>query len=183
MNLAARQLQQWGLAAHVERVLQETGLDPAWLDLELTESVLIENAVQAVETLKDLRALGVRLSVDDFGTGYSSLSYLRSFPFDALKIDRSFVRDLTNEAGDVTDQAVIRAVVDLAHALDLEVVAEGVETDGQRDCLRALGCDVFQGYLFSPPPVALAELDALLPPARGALAGAGAAAVSLARAA
>ena len=162
VNVAARQLQRPDFAHYVAQTLAQAGLSPCWLDLELTESVLIENAVQARGTLRALRAQGLRVSVDDSGTGYSSLSYLRLFPLDVLKIDRAFVRDLTRDAA---DQAVVRALIDLAHGLNLEVVAEGVETSDQRDCLSALGCDVFQGFLFSAP-VPLADLESLLPPPR-----------------
>jgi diguanylate cyclase (GGDEF)-like protein/PAS domain S-box-containing protein len=158
VNLSARQFRQRGLAQTVATALAETGLDPGWLDLELTETAIMENGDAAVEILQALKRLGVRLSVDDFGTGYSSLSYLRRFPLDVLKVDRSFVRDLGE---DRTDQEVVRAVIDLAHALGLEVIAEGVETQTQWDCLHSLGCDALQGYLFSPA-VSAEKLEALL---------------------
>ncbi len=163
VNLSARQLSQPDPVPLVQTALSDAGLDPAWLDLELTESALIAQGDAAVARLSALRALGLRVSVDDFGTGYSSLAYLRRFPLDILKVDRSFVTGLAagGRAG-AQDQAVVRAVIDMAHALSLEVVAEGVETDAQRDILEDLGCDTMQGYLFSPP-VPADRLQALLP--------------------
>jgi EAL domain-containing protein (putative c-di-GMP-specific phosphodiesterase class I) len=129
------------------------------LELEITETALLYSGGAAAErTLRAISDLGIRLSVDDFGTGYSSLSYLRRFPFNSVKIDPSFVRELTEQP---RSQAIIRAVIDLAHALDLSVVAEGVETTVQRDLLRSLGCDAMQGYLFSPA-VAADRIDSLL---------------------
>jgi EAL domain-containing protein (putative c-di-GMP-specific phosphodiesterase class I) len=118
------------------------------LCLELTESVLLEDVDRHMRTLLDLRALGVRLAIDDFGTGFSSLTYLKRFPVDAVKIDRSFVAGLGTDA---SDTAIVRSVIDLAHALSLKVVAEGVEQPEQLEALRSLGCDFAQGYLFAPP--------------------------------
>jgi diguanylate cyclase (GGDEF)-like protein len=158
VNLSARQLAQQDLVGMVSSILRETGLPPEWLDIELTESAIMSQGSGVVETLHSLKGLGVRLSVDDFGTGYSSLSYLRRFPLDTLKIDRSFIRGL--EANEV-DVAIVRAVVDLAHAIGLSVVAEGVETEGQWQALRSLGCDSIQGYLFSRP-VPAEQLQTLL---------------------
>ncbi len=158
VNLSGRQVGQRGLVEIVTSILEETGLNPRLLDLELTESALIQNGEAAVLNLRRLRALGVRLSVDDFGTGYSSLSYLRRFPLDTLKIDRSFVQDMEK---DIEGQAIARAIIDLSHALSLEVVAEGVETPEQRQCLMEMGCDIMQGYLFSPP-VTVEHLEAIL---------------------
>jgi diguanylate cyclase (GGDEF)-like protein len=146
VNLSARQLGHPGIIETVAQVLQETKLNPDMLELEITESALIWNGEAAVETAFRLKDLGVRLCVDDFGTGYSSLSYLRRFPLDAVKIDRSFIMELTQ---DLQARAIVRAVIDLAHALSLWVVAEGVETEAQRDLLAGLGCDLMQGYLFS----------------------------------
>jgi EAL domain-containing protein (putative c-di-GMP-specific phosphodiesterase class I) len=163
VNLSGRQLHNADPAALVARVLSETGLPASSLELELTESVVMERAGETVERLKALDALGVSLAVDDFGTGYSSLSYLKAFPIRALKIDRSFVRDITEDEG---DRAIATAVISLAHSLNLHVVAEGVETADQLAVLRDLGCDLAQGYLFGRPEPAgdfAARLTALGP--------------------
>ncbi len=150
VNLSARQLGEHNLVLWVEAALKESGLDPHLLDLELTESALVAQGEAAVARLAALRALGVRISLDDFGTGYSSLAYLRRFPLDTLKIDRAFVRELGGTTRDARqDQAVVRAIISMAHALNLEVVAEGVETAGQREVLQRLGCDHMQGFLYS----------------------------------
>jgi predicted signal transduction protein with EAL and GGDEF domain len=157
VNLSARQAQQIGLPELVSRVLESSGLPPELLEMELTESAFMARGGELQHNLEALKSLGVRLAVDDFGTGYSSLAYLRNFPLDVLKVDRSFVRGLEVEEVDI---AIVRAVVELAHALGLEVVAEGVETTGQRRLLTELFCDTLQGYLFSPPvpPEELANL-------------------------
>ena len=147
-NLSIHHLRHPGLLDHVRSVLDRSGLEPSSLCLELTESVLLEDVDRHMRTLLDLRALGVRLAIDDFGTGFSSLTYLKRFPVDAVKIDRSFVAGLGTDA---SDTAIVRSVVDLAHALSLQVVAEGVERPEQFEALRSLGCDVAQGYLFAPP--------------------------------
>jgi EAL domain-containing protein (putative c-di-GMP-specific phosphodiesterase class I) len=148
VNLSARQFMQPSLASHVAQVLEETGLPPACLELELTESVFMNDVNQAATLLHGLKALGVTLSIDDFGTGYSSLSYLRSFPIDVLKIDRSFVNDI---ATDADDEAIVVSIIALAHNLKLRVVAEGVESREQLEYLRRHGCDQIQGYYFSRP--------------------------------
>ena len=158
VNLSIHHLRHAGLLEHVRSVLDTSALDPSSLCLELTESVLLEDVDRHMRTLLELRALGVRLAIDDFGTGFSSLTYLKRFPVDVVKIDRSFVAGLGT---DVSDTAIVRSVVDLAHALSLQVVAEGVERPEQLDALRSLGCDLAQGYLFSPPLPA-AELLAWL---------------------
>ncbi len=147
-NISAKQLMQGDLAARVARILDETRLDPRHLKLEVTESVLMENAELAVDILGRLRDLGVRLAVDDFGTGYSSLSYLRRFPVDELKIDRSFVSNM-----DVNPEKfeIVRAIVQLARALNLGVCAEGVETEAELAGLVSLGCGLGQGYLYARP--------------------------------
>jgi EAL domain-containing protein (putative c-di-GMP-specific phosphodiesterase class I) len=147
-NLSARMFRQAGLPELVSRVLDETGLDPDCLDLELTESSVMSDAEAAAETLRSLRELGVHVSIDDFGTGYSSLNYLKKFPADCLKIDQSFVRDAATEPNDA---AIVRAVITLARSLNLKVIAEGVETVEQLRFLRLLGCDEVQGYLLSRP--------------------------------
>jgi len=149
VNLGMAQFRARGLAATIERILEETGLPAERLELEITESVLMEQHKDAVfETLARLHQRGVTFALDDFGTGYASLSHLKQFPVDRLKIDRSFVRDI---GADPDDAAIARAVINLGHSLDLEVVAEGVETEGQRAFLRLNGCDVGQGYLFARP--------------------------------
>jgi diguanylate cyclase (GGDEF)-like protein/PAS domain S-box-containing protein len=148
VNISARQLQHADFEAMLRRLLDETGVDPRWLDLEITESLLMANPDEARTVFVNLCRLGVRLSVDDFGTGYSSLARLKRLPLHALKIDRSFVRDI---ATDTDDAAITRSVVLLAHSLNLKVVAEGVEDEEQLAFLRANGCDEAQGYLFSRP--------------------------------
>ena len=146
VNLSARQLAEPGVIDAVWNALNDTGIAPERLCLEITESVLMEDVVSSVEALLGLKALGVRLAVDDFGTGYSSLSYLRRFPVDVVKVDRSFVAGL---GVDPAADAIVAAVVNLAHALGLTVVGEGVETEEQLVALRALGCDRAQGHLWS----------------------------------
>lgn len=148
INLSARQFRLKTLVEDIARVLDETGTDPRRIGLEITESMLIENVEQAVETLEKLSALGFEVSIDDFGTGYSSLSYLKRFPVKKLKIDRSFVNDIVSDADDVV---IVRSIIDLAHNLGLRVVAEGVENEDQFEMLREMGCDCAQGYLFSRP--------------------------------
>lgn len=153
VNLSARQFQQQDLSKAVIRILQETQLNPHDLDLELTESSIMKNAESAAQTLGELKALGVRISIDDFGTGYSSLGYLKRLPIDVLKIDQSFVRELTT---DPDDASLVMAIITLAHNLGLEVIAEGVETEEQMTLLRLLRCDLVQGYLFGKPGPAAA---------------------------
>lgn len=148
VNLSAAQFRQPNFIARVSEILAQTGLDPDLFELELTEGVLVEDTAASIDILSQLNSLGLSVSIDDFGTGYSSLSYLKRFPLDALKIDRSFVRDL---ATDPDDAAIVTATIALAHSLRLRVVAEGVETDAQVAFLRDLGCDEAQGYLYSPP--------------------------------
>jgi diguanylate cyclase (GGDEF)-like protein/PAS domain S-box-containing protein len=157
VNLSGRQLQQKHVERSIARIVTAAGMDPSRFELEITESVLMHNPEQAAHILRELKAIGMRLSVDDFGTGYSSLSYLRSFPLDALKIDRSFVQDLIIRED---DNAIVKAIVALARSLKLETVAEGVEAHAQFALLRALGCDQYQGYYFSRPvlPDELARL-------------------------
>jgi diguanylate cyclase (GGDEF)-like protein/PAS domain S-box-containing protein len=148
INLSARQLQQADLAGAVERIVGRAGVEPALLEFELTESMLMANPEAAVEILTRIKALGMRLSVDDFGTGYSSLAYLKRFPLDALKIDRTFVRDLPD---DPDDAAITKAVIRLAHSLNLKVVAEGVENVDQIRELERYECDEIQGYYVGRP--------------------------------
>ena len=148
VNLSARSLKQHDLVDRVMAILEETGLPPENLELELTESMLIDDIDQSIAMLAALKAKGIRLAIDDFGTGYSSLSYLQRFPVDVLKIDRTFVRNLELHPSE-TD--ITKLIILLGHSLKLKVVAEGVETENQRDHLEALGCDEFQGYLFAKP--------------------------------
>ncbi|UGQ37256.1 EAL domain-containing protein [Janthinobacterium sp. PLB04] len=158
VNLSARQFKQRNLLHAVAQALAETGLDAAHLELELTESMVMHNVEQATAIMANLKALGVQLSIDDFGTGYSSLAYLRHFPIDVLKIDKTFVSDITHSDDDA---AIVRAIISLAHSLRLKVIAEGVETEQQLAFLRQQGCDQMQGYLFSRP-LAAPAFEALL---------------------
>jgi len=158
VNVSARQFEEQHLVERVAGALQASGLPPGALELEVTESLLMRDLNGALGRMGELKAMGVSLSIDDFGTGYSSLSALKSFPISTLKIDRSFVRDLADSPD---DQAIALAVISLGHRLHLRVIAEGVETEEQRDFLRAHDCDEMQGYLFSPP-VPAARIAALL---------------------
>jgi diguanylate cyclase (GGDEF)-like protein len=148
VNVSARQFEEKRLVERIAASLEESGLPPSSLELEVTESLLMRDLNQAVERMRELKAMGVSLSIDDFGTGYSSLSALKSFPISTLKIDKSFVRDLATSED---DQAIALAVISLGHRLHLRVIAEGVETEEQREFLRKNECDEMQGYLFSPP--------------------------------
>ncbi len=148
VNISARHFQQVDFVERLMEILRETQLDPTCLDLELTETSIMENAQTSAAMLSDIRKLGVRVSIDDFGTGYSSLSYLKSLPIDTLKLDQSFVKGATT---DPDDAALVMAIVTLAHNLRLKVVAEGVETEEQLAFLRLLRCDEGQGYLFGKP--------------------------------
>ena len=148
VNLSGRQLATNSLIGTIQRALAETGLDPSTLVLEMTESVMIGSNAETVGLLAQLKALGVRLAIDDFGTGYSSLSYLSRFPVDLLKIDRSFVEKL---ASDAQSAELVQTIVQLGRTLDLQTVAEGIETVEQLDALRRIGCEFGQGYLFSSP--------------------------------
>ena len=158
VNLSARQFRDANLVDLVAQALADTGLEGRRLELEITESTMMENPDRARQTLAGLHELGVTVAIDDFGTGYSSLSYLKQFAVDYLKIDRSFVGDLPADDHDV---ALVEAILAMAHRLDLKVIAEGVEEPAQRDFLRARGCDEAQGYLFSRPLPAR-ELEGLL---------------------
>ena len=158
VNVSARQFRENHIVAAVAEALAESGLEPKYLELELTESLVMRDVDRAIETMKELRALGVRLSIDDFGTGYSSLSALKRFPVERLKIDRSFIQDLPD---DEDDRAVASAVISLGQKLNLRVIAEGVETEAQVAFLRENHCDELQGYHFSRP-VAADAIPALL---------------------
>jgi EAL domain-containing protein (putative c-di-GMP-specific phosphodiesterase class I) len=162
VNLSARQFQHPQLLADIARTLRETGLDPHNLKLEITESVVMQDAEATIETLESLKELGIRVAIDDFGTGYSSLSYLKRLPVDTLKIDRSFVNGLGQDA---QDTAIVDSVLALARTLQLSVTGEGVETTAQARHLRQLGCDRGQGFLFARP-LPPADIERLLAEAR-----------------
>ncbi|MCV9963346.1 EAL domain-containing protein [Pararhizobium sp. BT-229] len=157
VNVSARQFKERNWASRVAAALEESGLEARYLELELTESLIMQDVGSAIATMHELEALGVHLAIDDFGTGYSSLSALKSFPVRRLKIDRSFVQDIP---GDADDMAITGAIISLAQKLQMQVIAEGVETQAQVDFLRASGCDDIQGYFISRPvmPDALAAL-------------------------
>ena len=146
VNLSPAQLNNRNLLAVVAEAIEQSGMSPHKLQLEITETVLLQNTFSTLSTLHELRKLGVQIALDDFGTGYSSLSYLRSFPFDKIKIDRSFIQDLSNGSEPV---AIVHAVANLAKCLNMTSTAEGVETQQQLDTLKAIGCTEMQGYLFS----------------------------------
>ncbi|MNE27766.1 Cyclic di-GMP phosphodiesterase Gmr [compost metagenome] len=148
VNLSVYQLRQGKLVSLVRQVLEESGLAPHLLELELTESQLLDSVEHIITTFQQLHELGVKLAIDDFGTGYSSLSYLKRFPVDYVKIDQAFIRGL-HEGSE--DAAITRAIIAMAKSLDLKVVAEGVETQEQLALLREQGCDEVQGYLISKP--------------------------------
>ena len=158
VNLSPRQFAQSELVADVRHILEDTGLAPEYLELEITESMVMENPERAAAILHELRAVGVKLAIDDFGTGYSSLGYLKRFPVDTLKIDRSFIKDVPADADDV---AITHAVIAMGHSLRLLTVAEGVETRAQADFLANNGCDLMQGYLISRP-LPMEDMDRFL---------------------
>jgi diguanylate cyclase (GGDEF)-like protein/PAS domain S-box-containing protein len=163
VNLSARQFRDRKLIECIGEILNRTGLEPARLELEITESLVMRDIDAVVAKLKDLKAFGVQLAIDDFGTGYSSLSYLRRFPIDRLKIDQSFTREVTSSADGA---AIARAIIQLGHALDLKVIAEGVETESQLHFMRENGCDEIQGYVYARP-LAVEALCDMLSPAHG----------------
>ncbi len=165
VNFSARQFQQPSFIASVAEILKETNLDPRWLELELTESSIMKEPEQAIEKLHELKLMGIKVAIDDFGTGYSSLNYLKRFPIDTLKIDKTFVADVCR---DPHDTAIVRAIITLGHALDLTVIAEGVETQEQLQYLSSLGCDVVQGFLFSKSLTAAAFEELLVEQRRAA---------------
>jgi EAL domain-containing protein (putative c-di-GMP-specific phosphodiesterase class I) len=148
VNLSARQFQRPGVREEVEAALRESGLHPAALDLEITESVVMEDASATLATLRHLKGLGVNLAIDDFGTGYSSLSYLKRFPVDFLKVDRSIIQDIGEGP---KAAAMASALVGLAHSVGARTIAEGVETEAQFVRLREVGYDFAQGYYFAKP--------------------------------
>ncbi len=148
VNLSPRQFQQRDLAQRIRTLIDQPDFLPEYLELEITESMVMQQVDRAIATLEELRRIGVRIAIDDFGTGYSSLAVLKRFPVDCLKVDRSFVRDIPDDAGDM---AITRSIIALAHSMGLSVVAEGVETVAQREFLVECGCDEMQGFLFSKP--------------------------------
>ena len=148
VNLSPSQFRGSGLTDTIRRALDDAGLQPQYLEVELTESAVMSDPEESIAILEQLSAMGVLVSVDDFGTGYSSMSYLRRFPIDKLKIDRVFINEIASRP---EDASIVRAIVSLAHSLRLKVVAEGVETPAQLDFLKAVGCDEYQGYHFSRP--------------------------------
>jgi EAL domain-containing protein (putative c-di-GMP-specific phosphodiesterase class I) len=158
VNISPAQLRNPGFAERVFAILQETGMAPSDLEMEITESILLEDESIALDAIRSFREAGIRIALDDFGTGYSSLNYLKRYPVDRIKIDRSFVSQLGT--GDGTEP-IIQAMVTLAHALGIEVTAEGVETLEQYRILAAMGCNTFQGYLFSMP-LAVGDMTTLL---------------------
>ena len=158
VNVSAKQFLQIDFVETVQSTIHRHGIDPTWLKLELTESMLLDNIEHIITTMNALKAIGIRFSLDDFGTGYSSLQYLKTLPLNQLKIDQSFVRDI---ATDSQDKAIVRTIIAMAHSLDLSVIAEGVETAEQRQLLFDKGCTHYQGYLFSKP-VPIDEFDLLL---------------------
>jgi EAL domain-containing protein (putative c-di-GMP-specific phosphodiesterase class I) len=158
VNLSPHQFHHKDIADGVARVIQDSGFPAGSLELELTESILIKREHDAVGKLESLRALGIRLAIDDFGTGYSSLAYLKRFPLDVLKIDRSFVDDIPIKRDDME---IATTIIAIGHTLGFKVLAEGVENTAQLEFLRAQGCDLFQGYLVSPP-IPAEEFEKLL---------------------
>ena len=158
VNVSSVQFRRRGLNEVVLQALSQSGLAPDRLEIEITESIFLDSGEDTLKLLHGLRALGIRIALDDFGTGYSSLSYLQAFPFDKIKIDRSFIQNLLTRTGAV---AVVRAITDLAEALGMETTAEGVEETGQLTELRAQGCTSVQGFLFSRPVDSAAVLEML----------------------
>ena len=158
VNVSARQFHQPDFVDQVQRALQESGAKPAHLKLELTESTVLGNIQDTIAKMREIKMLGVSFSMDDFGTGYSSLQYLKRLPLDQIKIDRSFVNDISS---DPNDAAIVQTIIAMTHALGLNVIAEGVETEAQRDFLDKHGCHAFQGYLFGKP-VPIEQFEAAL---------------------
>ena len=148
INISAKQLLNQNFAGELKERLERYSIDPAMLEMEITESIIMENMEDALKQLNELKEVGCRFSIDDFGTGYSSLAQLKQLPVDSLKIDRSFVRDIEH---DHHDRQIVEAIIAMAHSLGLEVIAEGVEDQYQLDFIDKAGCDLVQGYLFSKP--------------------------------
>lgn len=167
VNLSMLQLRQENLVDTIAQALKEAGLDSQYLEIEITESMAMQNVEMLIKKLKALKDLGIGISIDDFGTGYSSFNYLKQFPIDTLKIDRSFIRDIS---GSEDDAAIVQAIIAMAHSLKLTVLAEGVEMNDQLEFLKQQKCDRIQGYLFSPP-LAAEDFEKLLCSLREAAAG------------
>lgn len=148
LNLSIKQLENEGCISRIKRIISEVGIDPKYLELEITESQIMQDSEKAIKLLEEIRDIGISISVDDFGTGYSSLSYLKRLPIDKLKIDRSFIDDLPHDENDV---AIVRAIIALAKSMNLEIIAEGVETKEQLEFLVDEGCPNIQGYYYSKP--------------------------------
>jgi EAL domain-containing protein (putative c-di-GMP-specific phosphodiesterase class I) len=148
VNVSPKQFRQQDFIQRVQHVIKQTGVDPAYIELELTEGMLIENIEDTADKMEHLSRLGIRLAIDDFGTGYSSLNYLKRLHLDRLKIDQSFVRDAPADTGSAT---IVHTIIIMAHHLGLEVIAEGVETETELQLLREKGCHTYQGYYFSRP--------------------------------
>ena len=158
VNLSVRQLNDDSVVNMVSDVINDSGIDPTYLELEITESLLAENINKLLPRLEKLLELGTSLTIDDFGTGYSSLSYLTTFPVSTLKVDRAFVKDMASNKGDAT---LTHTIITMAHALQMKVVAEGIEDEEQLAMLRDFGCDIGQGYLFSKP-ITAKEMETLI---------------------
>jgi EAL domain-containing protein (putative c-di-GMP-specific phosphodiesterase class I) len=158
VNVSSAQFRQTDFVAQVRHILHESGAKPAQLKLELTESLLLVNVDDIIAKMRELKLLGICFSLDDFGTGYSSLQYIKLLPLDQLKIDKSFVHDINS---DTNDAAIVKTIIVMSEALGLNVIAEGVETQAQRDFLDHQGCHSFQGYLFGKP-LPIEEFEALL---------------------
>ncbi len=155
VNVSARQFREASFVAHVREVLEKTGINPEVLKLELTESLVLDNVDDSIRKMQELKKLGIKFSMDDFGTGYSSLAYLSRLPIDQLKIDQSFVRDITT---DPNDAAIVQTIISMAYSLKMDVIAEGVETQAQREFLESRGCLFYQGYFYAKPlPIADVE--------------------------
>jgi len=169
VNISPRQFNHPEFMTTVRETLAETGVDPAQIELEITEGSVMDDAEASVARLHALRALGLQLAIDDFGTGYASLSYLRRFPLNRLKIDRSFISQL---GASEQDDTIVRTVIELAHSLGLSVTAEGVETPAQQSLLDGWGCDIVQGFLHSRPAPAAAATTLLMSDRQPALAAA-----------
>jgi EAL domain-containing protein (putative c-di-GMP-specific phosphodiesterase class I) len=158
VNVSARQFQQDDFISQVQSIVKDYSINPNLFKLELTESMLVENVQEVKTKMKLLREIGIRISLDDFGTGYSSLQHLKSLPLDQIKIDKSFVRDINSDSG---NNSIIKTIIVMAHGLNLNVIAEGVETEEQRLFLEHAGCNHYQGYLFSKP-VPIDQFEELL---------------------
>jgi len=169
VNISPRQFNHPDFMETVRETLRSTGVDPAQIELEITEGSVMNDAESSIAQLHALRALGLHLAIDDFGTGYASLAYLRRFPLNRLKIDRSFIMQLSTTAQDDT---IVRTVIELAHSLGLSVTAEGVETLAQEAMLRQWGCDIVQGFLHSRPAPAAVATELLATDRQGAAAAA-----------